>query len=314
MTLTKRSVLLALTLAVAGVVAPTTRAAATNDGSCRPQPAHPEPVVLVHGGGIIPGIPLGQLTWQGFAPVLEAQGYCVFIIEYSWERSMTYQPPGTFGAGGATQLEVFIRQVQAATGAARVDVVAHSLGAPIARSFLTGPNNAARVDDLVMLGGTNHQLDPASVAPLLIYPSVRQAAGADGGAFMAGINGPNGERETVAGVDYTALGLDEESHAGNPFVNAVGGDVSNLFLGDSVVAVNDDGRIPMWPWDPAATHDVDVFAERPYLSTPAYAPRRACAGVELDHPNWPNHPSARAAILEALAIDGPLPRDFTPPC
>src|SRR5437588_6184651 len=47
-----------------------------NDFSCQPSPAHPRPVVLVHGT-------FANMTeWQDLAPQLSGAGYCVFALNY----------------------------------------------------------------------------------------------------------------------------------------------------------------------------------------------------------------------------------------
>src|SRR2546423_1521567 len=79
---------------------------------CRPTPAHPEPVVLVHGT-------FGDSTnWAVDAPQLRAAGYCTFAIDY-----------GLRGTGeiarSAQQLKAVVDQVLAATGASKVDIIGH---------------------------------------------------------------------------------------------------------------------------------------------------------------------------------------------
>jgi triacylglycerol lipase len=49
----------------------------SNDWSCRPSAAHPEPVILVHGLA-------ANMTdnWQTISPLLANNGYCVFALTY----------------------------------------------------------------------------------------------------------------------------------------------------------------------------------------------------------------------------------------
>lgn len=88
----------------------------SNDWSCRPSAAHPDPVVLVHGtgGG-------AQTNWGAYAPLLANAGYCVFALTYG-----AYDLPWPISAIGgmqpiessAAQLAAFVDRVRAATRAA----------------------------------------------------------------------------------------------------------------------------------------------------------------------------------------------------
>ncbi|MYR08620.1 lipase [Gordonia sp. SID5947] len=101
----------------------------TNDFRCRPSPAHPRPVVLVHGSG-------GgrQTNWGTLAPVLANAGYCVFAPTYG-ALSPVWPLSALGGLGvkedGAWQLKTFVDRVLAGTGASQVDIVGHSLGTEI---------------------------------------------------------------------------------------------------------------------------------------------------------------------------------------
>jgi pimeloyl-ACP methyl ester carboxylesterase len=98
-----------------------------NDFACKPSPAHPNPVVLVHGLGATM-----QANWYWMSPRIAAQGYCVFALTYGVDES---NPPPFNDFGGtirmedsALQLSAFVDRVLTATGAAKVDIVGHSEG------------------------------------------------------------------------------------------------------------------------------------------------------------------------------------------
>src|SRR5881392_56965 len=74
-----------------------------NDFSCRPSPAHPHPVVLVHGT-------FGDMTvsWNLIAPALKAEGYCVFALDYGQRATRPI-------AKSARELKAFVAEVLKAT-------------------------------------------------------------------------------------------------------------------------------------------------------------------------------------------------------
>ncbi|OAQ81571.1 hypothetical protein PCL_02809 [Purpureocillium lilacinum] len=101
----------------------TSTALRSNDFSCRSS-SHPSPVVLLHGLGASEQIDLNFLeVW------LRARGFCTFALTYG-----SYAPyvPILGGlkpiAESSLEIASFVREVQARTGAAKVDLVGHSEG------------------------------------------------------------------------------------------------------------------------------------------------------------------------------------------
>ena len=95
---------------------------------CRPSREHPRPVVLLHGTGMN-----GLNTWSTLAPVLKAQGYCVFAPTYGAGLGAP-TIGGVRRLRGDSSLEVaaLVDEVRKQTGAEQVDLVGHSLGGPVA--------------------------------------------------------------------------------------------------------------------------------------------------------------------------------------
>ncbi|MFE6686257.1 esterase/lipase family protein [Streptomyces sp. NPDC057743] len=133
-----------------------------NDFSCKPSPAHPRPVVLVHGtfGNAVN-------NWLGLAPYLVRRGYCVFSLTYG-------QLPGLPLVGGlgpihasARQLAAYVHRVLAATGARRVDIVGHSQGGMMPRVYLKYYGGRHRVHTLVGLAPDNRGTDAHGLTKLL---------------------------------------------------------------------------------------------------------------------------------------------------
>ncbi|HEX7716442.1 MAG TPA: alpha/beta fold hydrolase [Marmoricola sp.] len=126
----------------------------TNDWSCRPSAAHPNPVVLVHGT-------LGNRStnWQTYGPLLHNNGYCVFALTYGATLPIPY--PGAFGGLGdirasAQELGDFVDRVLAATGAAKVDIVGHSQGTLMPNYYAKFLGGASKIDHYVSLAPLWH--------------------------------------------------------------------------------------------------------------------------------------------------------------
>ncbi|MEC3953174.1 alpha/beta fold hydrolase [Nocardia sp. CDC153] len=95
-----------------------------NDFTCKPNAAHPDPVVLLHGlGGNADGN-VGPL-----ALILAAKGYCTFAPTYG-KVDETVPVGGTVDIDiSAHEIASYIDRVLTATGASKVDIVGHSEGA-----------------------------------------------------------------------------------------------------------------------------------------------------------------------------------------
>lgn len=146
---------IALTAGPASATTTTATAATTssgvNDFSCRPSAAHPRPVVFLHGLGATYYEDLNFLQ-----AAVAAQGYCTF--------SQTYGAyPGFPVVGGlrpiadsAAQIATFVRQVLAATGASKVDIVGHSEGGFQSLYVTKTQGLADQVDTVVAIAPPTH--------------------------------------------------------------------------------------------------------------------------------------------------------------
>lgn len=186
---------------------------------CRPAPEHPRPVILVHG---ITGN--RQQNWVNAAPYLANEGFCVYTLTYG-----TLPLPGPLGGlGGLAPMEVIDRQlaekvaeVRDRTGAAEVDLVAHSMGTVVANSYVTLGGGAEHVHTVVNLAGVmGGQADPTGLIATAVEgltapgPVTGSAADVIGGRpalldLLAGsprITALNaGGSPFVAGVEYTNI-------------------------------------------------------------------------------------------------------------
>jgi triacylglycerol esterase/lipase EstA (alpha/beta hydrolase family) len=179
-----------------------------NDEGCVAAPAHPRPVVLVHGTGAN-----GTDNWLGLAPYLAGRGWCVHSFDYG-------ALPGVplFGGLGpieesAAELAAFVDEVLATTGAAEVDLVGHSQGGMMPRYYLKhDPDGADQVRALVALAPSTNGTTLSGLTALLdLIPGLEDAI--DGGApaltqQVVGsdfLNELNAGGYTVPGVDYTVI-------------------------------------------------------------------------------------------------------------
>ena len=185
--------------------------AGTNDYSCRPSAAHPNPIVLVHGT-------LGNAydSWSGLAPVLKSYGYCVFAVNYGAPSWSILKGTGDIPSSAA-EIGRFVDGVRSATHAAKVDLVGHSQGGSVARYYANLIGGAAKVGKVVGLAPSNHATTVDGIITLgrfigvvdplfgftnwLGLPALQQQTD-PGSAFFRNLNG-NGE--TRSGISYTNI-------------------------------------------------------------------------------------------------------------
>ncbi len=174
-----------------------------NDWSCKPRTGQ-LPVVLVHGTW-----ENAYANWAYMAPQLKTAGLCVYALNYGGNTGLN--GTGSVKAAGG-ELNTFVDKVLASTGAAEVDIVGHSQGGMMPRSYLKDYGAAGKVRNLVSLGATHKGTTLLGIGTLGRELQVLGAVGAvagqaaadqvEGSAFMKSLNA-NGM--TVAGVRYTAI-------------------------------------------------------------------------------------------------------------
>ena len=178
-----------------------------NRDDCRPDPGHPEPVILVHGTGLN-----GGNSWAAYGAELAADGFCV------WAPTIG-APPGLGSTGGldsltgasALQLAAEIDRVRGLTGAGKVDLVGHSQGAIVA-SYVAAAVRPEAVRTVVTLG-----VDPAgfgggppefvtdALGVLSAETSRRDAEAADAWLGDDGVPFARGSRHVSLVSDYDEL-------------------------------------------------------------------------------------------------------------
>ncbi|MFF0527712.1 esterase/lipase family protein [Nocardia amikacinitolerans] len=217
---------------VNGLSHPDAAPAGANKPDCRPSAEHPRPVVLVHGTWLN-----AYDTFAYLSPRIAREGYCVFTFNFG--RSSLFERgglgpllPGRYGVGpmedSARQLRDYVDTVLAATGAEKVDIVAHSQGGPVSSQYLKFEGGADKVGKLISFGGTNHGTSLMGMAtlgrlmtnlglnilgfyrPLIGQANIQQVVGSE---FYANLNR---DGDTVPGIEYTAVGT-RHDQISNPF-------------------------------------------------------------------------------------------------
>uniref|UniRef100_UPI0002F0742A esterase/lipase family protein n=1 Tax=Nocardia higoensis TaxID=228599 RepID=UPI0002F0742A len=180
----------------------------TNDFGCRPDAAHPRPVVLAHGTDSS-----AYSDWSAIGPGLAAAGFCVFAPNYGGA-------PGadTYGTedlrASAHQVGEFVDRVLAETGAQQVDLVGFSQGANVTRYYVNKLGGAAKVGRWVGLasptyGGVMYGLVPIAQAvpgaldAFAMVTSLAAVQQAQGSPTMLALNEGG---DTVPGVEYVTIG------------------------------------------------------------------------------------------------------------
>ncbi|WP_327111889.1 lipase family protein [Nocardia sp. NBC_01730] len=249
----------------------------TNDWSCRPSTAHPNPVVLAHGtgGG-------AQTNWGVYAPLLANEGYCVFSATYgAYDASWPISAIGGMLPieQSAPQFAAFVRRVLATTGAAKVDIVGHSQGNFIGNYFVKRLGGAAEVDKLVGLAPPWLGSNAGGLAELAEY-STRMGAAPAFDALTGLVC--QACRQAVRGSDFVrALNADGVYHPGVTYTNIATG------LDQSVVPYT-AGLVP----GPNVTNIVV---------------QDGCATDHSDHVGIAGSPRAAAYVLNALDPAHPRP-------
>lgn len=200
-----------ITGGAASALNPSRSPAGTNDYSCKPTAAHPNPVILVHGT-----LANAYDSWSGLGPVLKSFGYCVFAVNYGASSGALFKGTGDIPASAA-QIGQFVDGVRAATGAAKVDLVGHSQGGSVSRYYANLIGGSGKVNKVVGLAPSNHAttlsglvnlgrfigaLDPVfALTNWIGLPSLQQQ-GDPNSVFFQNLNGHG---ETVPGIAYTNI-------------------------------------------------------------------------------------------------------------
>jgi triacylglycerol esterase/lipase EstA (alpha/beta hydrolase family) len=159
--------------AVMAIAGPATAQAQTN------------PVLFVH------GLSSGSGVWNNMINNLSASGYTrLYNWSYNWGQS---------NATTASQIASKVSSIRSATGAARVDIVSHSMGALGARYYIKNLGGQSYVNDYVSIAGPNHGTGWANGC--LIYVSCQQMV--PGSSYLNSLN--SGDETPGTSISYATI-------------------------------------------------------------------------------------------------------------
>jgi triacylglycerol lipase len=193
--------------------------------SCTATTLHPYPVVLVHGT-----FENAAQNWASLAPYLQAQGYCVYALNYGNNAT------GEISVS-AGQLATFVDYVLAQTGASKVDLVGHSQGGMMPRRYMQ-LYGATKVDKLVGLSSSNHGTTQQAAKYAVNCPACNEQYYTSD--FIHTVNTP---AEVQSGVYYTVVETRYDEVVTpytSAFLNGSAAQVTNVTLQDKCPNDTDD--------------------------------------------------------------------------
>ncbi|WP_329341733.1 triacylglycerol lipase [Streptomyces sp. NBC_00663] len=150
------------------------------------QAASHDPIVFVH------GLSSDASSWDDWIADFKADGYTssqLYAFSYDWSKS---------NVTTASQLSSYVKTVLSQTGASKVDLVVHSMGALNSRYYLRNLSGTSYVDDFVSVAGVNHGTTTASWCSWL-YTSCAEMY--TGSSFLTSLNSGD---ETPGSVSYAS--------------------------------------------------------------------------------------------------------------
>jgi triacylglycerol lipase len=142
-----------------------------------------DPILFVHGWSS------SASTWNTMIERFEADGY-----PKSHLRAYSYNTSTSNKTTAETTVKSEVEALKKATGASKVDIIAHSMGSLNSRWYIKFVGGEATVDEWVSLGGPNHGTDTANWCFSTACTEMRI-----GSKFLAELNAGD---ETPGAVNY----------------------------------------------------------------------------------------------------------------
>lgn len=239
-----------------------------NPASCALTPAHPVPVVLVHGTWMDRSI-----SWNVIGPELARDGYCVYSLDYGNRGTRKV-------AESAEEISAFVDAVRAKTGAPRVSIVGHSQGGMSPRWIVKFLGGDTKVDDLVAIAPSNHGSTDSAFRDYAERYGDTPAAGDQraGSPFLTTLNAgdetPQPDASTGLRISYTnvATANDEivQPSPASQFLAGSPDEVTNVLLQDACPA--DQFEHVLLTDDPVTLQWVENALATPGPADPAFRP------------------------------------------
>jgi triacylglycerol lipase len=141
-----------------------------------------DPILFVHGWNS------SSSTWTTMVNRFAADGWTAAELN-NWSYNYSQSNATT-----AQQIATKVDQIRSATGAAKVDVISHSMGGLSSRYYVKNLGGDVKVDEWVSLGGPNHGTDTANFCFSTACSEMRI-----GSSFLAALNSGD---ETPGVVNY----------------------------------------------------------------------------------------------------------------
>jgi len=268
------------------LIAPAKDPLGANDWSCKLTAAHPEPVILIHGTW-----ENAYDNWNGLSPILKAQGYCVFALNYGNSTGVRQINATGDMVASAKEIAAFVTKVKTATKATKVALIGHSQGGAQARYVANLLLPKGLVDKVIAITPTNHTTTLSGLTTLGDMLNLKQF----GFAVLEAIKMPaavqqatptapfyvnvNGKGETIPGIDYTVIATKYDEIV-TPYTQsflkpAAGTTVDNITLQD-VCAIDlsehlsasyskNVAQIILNKLDPAHPHKILCYPQAPLI-------------------------------------------------
>jgi triacylglycerol lipase len=141
-----------------------------------------DPILFVHGWNS------SSSTWTTMINRFAADGWTAAELN-NWSYNYSQSNATT-----ASQIATKVDQIRAATGAAKVDIISHSMGGLSSRYYVKNLGGDLKVDEWVSLGGPNHGTDTANYCFSTACGEMRI-----GSSFLKALNSGD---ETPGAVSY----------------------------------------------------------------------------------------------------------------
>jgi len=266
------------------LIAPDKNPIGANDWACKPTTAHPEPVILIHGTW-----ENAYDNWNGLSPILKAQGYCVFALNYGNSTGVRGINATADMIASANEIATYVKKVQASTGAKTVALVGHSQGGVQARYVANLLLPKGLVSKVIALAPTSHGTTLSGITKLADAIGVKKF----GFAVLTAVKMPsavqqatptapfyvnvNGKGETIPGIDYIVIAT-KYDEISTPYANAfikagTGATVDNITI-QNVCAIDlsehlslsyskNAAQIVLNKLDPAHPHAIRCYPQAP---------------------------------------------------